>query len=312
MIQVFHSVGAARTALGGCVVTIGKYDGMHLGHQKILDELKAEAKRLGVPALVILSEPQPEEFFAGDAAPVRLNAFHDKVRFLDEFGIDAVYCLGFDRATSLQSPAAFISEVLLQGLGMRSVVVGEDFRFGHNRSGNIATLQQMGQQARFDVRPVAPCAESGERISSTLIRQCLQHGDCARAAACLGRPYSISGIVVKGRQLGRQLGYPTANLQLQSNRLPLFGIFAVEVLYNDTILHGVASVGFNPTVSDGTQASLEVYLLDFDADIYDSTLTVSFLHKLRDEAKFDSLALLKTQIDTDVQDAQTWFRNRKQ
>lgn len=312
MIQVFHTVAAARAALGSCVVTIGKYDGMHLGHQKILHELKAEAGRLQVPTLVILSEPQPEEFFAGDAAPVRLNAFHDKVRFLGDFGIDAVFCFGFDKDTSTQAPEVFVREVLLRGLGMRSVVVGDDFRFGHNRTGSIATLQQLAQAGNFNVRPIAPCIESGERISSTLIRRYLQQGDCERASGCLGRPYSISGQVVEGRKLGRQLGFPTANLQLTSNRLPLTGIFVVEVLVAGTTYKAVASVGYNPTVSDGSQAALEVYLLDFDGDLYGSSLTVSFLHKLRDEQKFTGLEPLKQQISADVQDARTYFRSRQQ
>lgn len=307
MIQVFHSVSAARAVLGSCVVTIGKYDGMHLGHQKILQELKAEAARLGVPTLVILSEPQPEEFFAGPAAPVRLNAFHDKVRFLDQFGIDAVYCLGFDKETSAQLPDAFVTGILQQGLGMRSIVVGEDFRFGYNRSGDISTLQRLAVTGNFAVKPVAPCSESGERISSTLIRSYLQQGDCLRVQACLGRPYSISGKVVEGRKLGRQLGFPTANLQLANNKLPLMGIFVVEVLHGVTTYKGVASVGYNPTVSDGSQASLEIYLLDFEGDLYGSTLTASFLHKLRDEARFDNLELLQQQIAVDVQNARVYF-----
>ncbi|MES2606808.1 MAG: bifunctional riboflavin kinase/FAD synthetase [Pseudomonadota bacterium] len=307
MIQVFHSVAAARTALGSCAITIGKYDGMHLGHQKILQELKVEALRLDVPTLVILSEPQPEEFFAGPAAPARLNAFHDKVRFLDQFGIDAVYCLGFDRETSAQLPDVFVSEVLQQGLGMRSIVVGDDFRFGYNRSGDISTLQRLAAAGNFTVKPVAPCVESGERISSTLIRRYLQQGDCEHANACLGRAYSISGKVIEGRKLGRQLGFPTANLQLANNKLPLMGIFVVEVLHGGTTYQGVASVGYNPTVSDASQASLEVYLLDFVGDLYGSILTASFLHKLRDEAKFASLELLQQQIAADVKDARTYF-----
>jgi riboflavin kinase / FMN adenylyltransferase len=307
MIQVFHSVDAARQTLGSCVLTIGKYDGMHLGHQMILRALKAEAERLRIPTLVILSEPQPEEFFAGAAAPVRLNAFDDKVKFLDEFGIDAVFCLHFDAQTSGQAPADFVRQVLLQGLAMRSLVVGEDFRFGYQRSGSVATLQQLALAERFELIAVAPCIESAERVSSTLIRQYLQHGDCERVRVCLGRPYSITGKVIEGKRLGRELGFPTANLATSGNRLPLAGIFVVEVQHGAVMRRGVASAGYNPTVSGGERMSLEVFLLDFAGDLYGSTLTVGFLHKLRDEQHYATVPLLQQQIAKDVQAARDYF-----
>ena len=310
MIQVFHSVAAARNALGSCVVTIGKYDGMHLGHQIILKELKLEASRLKIPALVILSEPQPEEFFAGAAAPARLNAFHDKVAFLGGFGIDAVYCLHFNQETSRQMPEEFVTQTLA-GLGMRAIVVGEDFRFGRERMGSIATLQQLSKPVGFTVTTVPHCHDSDERISSTLIRNYLERGDCKRVQECLGRPYAISGKVVAGRKLGRQLGFPTANVQISSNKLPLSGVFVVEADDAGVVRQGVASIGYNPTVSDAKQASLEVFLLDFDGDLYDSVLTVNFLHKLRDEHKYSTLAELQQQMVLDVQDARKFFGARQ-
>lgn len=307
MLQVFHTPTAARAALGQCAVTIGKYDGMHLGHQKILRELKAEAARLNVPALVMLSEPQPEEFFAGPAAPPRLNHFDDKIAFLESFGIDAVFCLRFDAATSRQPAEDFVAELLVAGLGMQSIVVGEDFRFGHNRGGSILTLEAMASAHGFVVRAVEPCIDNDERISSTLIRQYLSQGDCERVAECLGRPYSISGKVISGRQLGRQLGYPTANIELSGNRPPLQGIFVVQVEYGDRLLPGVASLGYNPTVSDGKQATLEVFLLGFSGDLYGATLKVLFLHKLRDELKLDGLPQLQQQMAADVRAASAWL-----
>ncbi len=306
MIQVFHSVTAARTALGSCVVTIGKYDGMHLGHQLILRQLKLEAAQLKIPSLVILSEPQPEEFFAGAAAPARLNAFHDKVAFLAGFGMDAVYCLRFDQETSRKLPEDFVSQTLV-GLGMKAIVVGEDFRFGHERKGSIATLQQMSEAAGFTVTAVPHCLDKDERISSTLVRNYLERGDCKRVRECLGRPYAISGKVIAGKKLGRQLGFPTANVHMGSNKLPLSGVFVVEVVDAGVVRQGVASIGYNPTVSDAKQASLEVFLLDYEGDLYDSVLTVNFLHKLRNEHKYDTLAQLQQQMALDVQDARKFF-----
>lgn len=307
MLQVFHTASAARSALGQCAVTIGKYDGMHLGHQKILRELKAEAARLNVPTLVMLSEPQPEEFFAGPAAPPRLNHFDDKIAFLDSFGIDAVFCLRFDAVTSRQPAEDFVASLLVAGLGMRSIVVGEDFRFGHNRGGSILTLEAMAPTQGFAVRAVEPCIDNDERISSTLIRQYLAQGDCERVAECLGRPYSISGRVISGKQLGRQIGYPTANIELVGNKPPLHGVFVVQVDHGGKLLPGVASFGYNPTVSDGRQATLEVFLLGFSGDLYGTTLKVLFLHKLRDELKLAGLPQLQQQIADDVRAASAFL-----
>jgi riboflavin kinase / FMN adenylyltransferase len=311
VIQVFHSPNAARAALSHCVLTIGKYDGMHLGHQKILSALQQEAQRLNQPALVLLSEPQPEEYFAGAAAPARLNHFADKVQFLEQFGIDAVYCLNFDEAVSKQQPAQFVQELLCTGLGMQSIVVGDDFRFGHKRSGNIDTLRELGAVHNFQVTAVAPCIAAEERISSTLIRQYLQEGNLQRVSEFLGRPYVISGQVCRGQQLGRQLGFPTANLALTSNKLPMTGIFVVEVTHQHERYAGVASLGYNPTVSNDKQVKLEVYLFNFSGDLYGQMLGVNFLHKLRDELKFDSLDALCQQITLDVEIAQRFLRSRK-
>lgn len=307
MTQVFQTLESARSALGSCVVTIGKYDGMHIGHQQILDTLKAESARLDVPSLVILSEPQPEEFFAGASAPPRLNHFQDKVNYLQSQRVDAVYRLPFNLEISQQSPEAFVEHCLLQGLGMKALVIGEDFRFGRNREGDVALLQKLGLQHGFGVIAVRHRVESDERVSSTLIRQCLQQGDCERVQRMLGRPYSISGKVVHGRQLGRELGYPTANVELLCNKLPMTGIFVVQVAHRGAVHQAVASMGYNPTVNAGETASLEVYLLDFDGDLYGETIDVRFLHKLRDEKKFESLELLKRQIASDVAATRHFF-----
>jgi riboflavin kinase/FMN adenylyltransferase len=260
VIHVFHNPAAARAVFPRCVLTIGKYDGMHLGHQKILQVLQQEAKRLAVPAVVMLSEPQPEEFFAGVAAPARLSHFADKVRFLEQFGLDAVYCLNFNEALSKQSAESFVQDFLCTELGMQSIVVGEDFRFGYQRQGSVATFHALGALHQFTTIGVAACVANEERISSTLIRQYLQQGDLQRVQAYLGRPYSLSGTVVQGRQLGRQLGFPTANIALMQAKLPLLGIYVVEVVHQQQRYAGVASLGYNPTVSNDLQPKLEVYI----------------------------------------------------
>lgn len=307
MIRVFQSLPEARAALRSSAVTIGKYDGMHRGHQAILQQLQQEAARLQTTSLVILSEPQPEEFFAGSAAPARLNAFHDKVGFLEQFGIDAVYRLAFDGAVSRQPARNFVEEVLLAGLRMKSIVVGEDFRFGYQRQGSVGMLVELAPVHGFALNAVPPCVDGGERISSTLIRQYLEQGECQRVSQCLGRPYSISGEVVKGRQLGRVLGFPTANIALKINRLPLSGIFVVTAQEGGVERKGVASIGYNPTVSADDKAKLEVFLFDFDGDIYGCDMKVNFLHKLRDEKRFSDLSGLKQQMMLDVSEAKRFF-----
>lgn len=305
--KILDSLSAAGRWSTHCVATIGKYDGMHLGHQRILDAVIAEAARLGLPSLVILSEPQPEEFFAGADAPPRLNHFQDKVDFLDAYGIDAVYRMHFDEALSQQSAESYVRDFLVEGLGLRSLVVGDDFHFGNNRGGNFALLQKMGGELGFDVSSVAPCIDGGDRISSTLVRQCLMNGDCERAARLLGRPYSISGTVVEGRKLGRTIGVPTANLELLTPRLPMTGVFAVKVGLPGNELDGVANLGFKPTVDSTMKPSLEVHVLDFKGDLYGDRISVHFLRKLRDEKKFSGLPELQEQIRKDIEQARACF-----
>lgn len=305
--KILDSLTNARRWSANCVATIGKYDGMHLGHQRILDALLAEAAERKLPSLVILSEPQPEEFFVGPEAPPRLNHFQDKVDFLADYGVDAVYRLRFDQVLSQQAPDDFVRQFLVGGLGLHSLVVGDDFRFGRNRGGDIALLRQLGTELAYRVTSVGPCMEAGERVSSTLVRQCLLSGDCERVMRLLGRPYSISGIVIQGKQLGRTIGVPTANIALLTPGLPMTGVFAVRVGLPGAELEGVANLGFKPTVESGTVPSLEVHLLDFKGDLYDEHLQVHFLRKLRDEKKFSGLPELKEQIQRDIAQARASF-----
>ncbi|MEY4642236.1 MAG: hypothetical protein RLZZ227_2230 [Pseudomonadota bacterium] len=305
--KVLDSLASASQWSAKCAATIGKYDGMHLGHQRILDALKADAARRNLPSLVILSEPHPEEFFAGADAPPRLNHFRDKVDFLAAYGVDAVYRMPFDYTLSQQSPEDFVRQFLVSGLGLKSLVIGDDFRFGRNRSGDMHVLQRLGNELDFGVMRIAPGLDGGERISSTLVRRYLHDGDCEHVTCLLGRPYSISGVVIRGRQLGRQIGVPTANVELLTPGLPMTGVFAVHATLPGRELHGVANIGFKPTVTSERTPSLEVHLLDFDGDIYGERLQVHFLHKLRNEQKFAGLPELQAQIQRDIAQARAGF-----
>jgi riboflavin kinase/FMN adenylyltransferase len=308
--KILTTIQEAQREFDSCVATIGKYDGMHLGHQKILDELLQQARALSLPSLVILSEPQPDEFFSrGNGAP-RLNHFQDKVEFLDEYGVDAVYRLEFDYQLSQQTPDSFVRKFLVAGLGIKRLVIGDDFRFGVNRSGNQALLQKMSSELGYQVIAVPACLTHGERVSSTLVKQYLHAGDCQRVRELLGRPYSISGKIIKGRQLGRLLGTPTANLELLVKSLPMTGIFTVIATVRGAEFKGAANAGYNPTVDDTLTPSIEVHLLDFNDDIYGETMHVQFVEKLRNEEKFANLEELKTQIALDLEQTRKFFASK--
>jgi len=301
--SVYTDFAAFRASHNGCVATIGKYDGLHIGHQHVLDTLNGIAKQQGLPAVVILSEPHPEEFFAGNKAAPRLTGFEDKVEFLLAHGVDAIFKMHFDQTLSNLSAEDFIQQYLVDGLGLHTLIVGDDFRFGHGRRGDFDLLVEKGRDNGFKVMREGSCELAGERVSSTLVRQYLQQGDCEKVRQLLGRYYSIGGNVVSGKQLGRELGTPTANIALDFDKLPLHGIFSVLVTHRDRQLQGVASIGFNPTIDDSRIPRLEVFLFDFDEDIYGEHLSVSFVKKLRDEYAFPDLDALKKQISVDIEQA---------
>ncbi|MDH5180813.1 MAG: bifunctional riboflavin kinase/FAD synthetase [Gammaproteobacteria bacterium] len=291
----------------GCVATIGNFDGVHLGHQAVIGQLADEAARLNCPAVVITFEPQPMEYFSPDKVPARLTRFREKVEALRRFAVDRVLCLGFNRELAGLSAEDFIRRILVEGLGIRYLVVGDDFRFGKGRTGDFQQLAAAGRQYNFAVVNMHTFAVDGERVSSTRIRQAMESGRLQEAERLLGRDYRMSGRVVHGEKLGRQLGYPTANIYLHRRASPLQGIFVVEVYgLAGEPLPGVASLGTRPTV-DGKRVLLEVFLFDFNRDIYGEHIQVSFLHKLRDEEKFESLEALKAKIAEDVQRAQDYF-----
>lgn len=304
LIRGLHNL---RPSYHGCVATIGNFDGVHLGHQAVIGQLAEKADELCLPAAVIIFEPQPLEYFRPEAAPSRLTRFREKVQALRRYAVDRVLCLPFNAKLAGLSAEEFIRRVLIDGLGVKYLVVGDDFRFGRGREGNIEHLRAAGQEHGFQVVNMHTFEIDGERVSSTRIRRALEAGDMGAAGRLLGRDYRMSGRVAHGNKLGRELGFPTANIHLHRRMTPLQGIFAVEVYGLDREpLAAVASLGNRPTV-DGTRTLLEVFIFDFDQDIYGHHIQVSFLHKLRDEERYDSLERLKQQIDIDVQQARAYF-----
>ncbi|OEY66648.1 bifunctional riboflavin kinase/FAD synthetase [Marinobacter sp. X15-166B] len=293
----------------GCVATIGNFDGVHVGHQTIIEQVKDRAAARNLPAVAVIFEPQPREFFQGADAPPRLTAFRQKFRALLAAGIDLVVCLKFDEHFRSYTGMEFINELLIEGLAVKHLVVGDDFRFGCDRSGDFSLLETVGDSMGFSVENTRTVLVDGERVSSTRVRRVLAENDLAAARALLGRPYAIEGKVVYGRQLGRQLDAPTANILLKKMP-PLRGVYVVSVeLAHGDAHHGVANIGLRPTV-DGRQPALEVHLFDFTGRLYGQRIRVTFKHPLRDEQKFESVEALKTRIAQDFQNARAWLNGR--
>ena len=289
------------------MLTIGNFDGVHRGHQTLIDRLKAKAADLGVAAVLLTFEPLPREFFQGEAVPARLTRFREKMLLLRAAGLDRVVLLPFNEKTAALEPEAIASDLLHHQLGVQHLVVGDDFRFGHRAAGDYAFLERAGARLGFSLEQCGTLLQGTERISSTRIRSVLAAGAFDAAATLLGRPYAMLGRVVYGRQLGRELGVPTANLRLQRYRSPLNGVFAVTAITEDGASYGgVANVGVRPTV-DGVEPLLEVHLFQFQGDLYGQRLSVTFRHKLRDEQKFDGLPALKAQLERDLSEARAYL-----
>lgn len=285
-------------------VTIGNFDGIHLGHQAMLARLTARAASVGAAPAVLTFEPHPREIFTPAAAPTRLTSLREKLEILRALGVAHVHVCRFSKPFAALSAEDFVRRILVDGLKARYVLVGDDFRFGAKRVGDIELLRRMGAEYGFEAETLPTVEAAGQRASSTAIRDALAAGDMALAAQMLGRPYSISGRVVGGDQLGRKIGYPTANIQLKHNKPPVKGVFAVRVQgLGQPDWPGVASLGTRPTVHANGRPTLEVHLFNFDRSIYREHLRVEFLHKLRDEAKFPSLDALIAQIDLDARQA---------
>jgi riboflavin kinase / FMN adenylyltransferase len=293
----------------GSVATLGSFDGVHLGHKVILKQLVDIAREKQLPSVVIIFEPQPQEFFLGEKAPARLMRLREKVQALLNEGVDRVLCLTFNQRLRSLSAMEFIEQVLIQGIDVKHLVIGDDFRFGCDRRGDFALLQSVGNERDFKVTDTHTLEVQSERVSSTRIRQCLEDGNFAEAEMLLGKPYSISGRVAYGQQLGRQLGVPTANLHLRRYRSPLQGVFAVTAQLHGKLIQGVANIGVRPTVNGDKKLLLEVHLFDFSQKIYGQVMDVIFHKKLRSEKKFASLDELQQQLQQDIHEAKKFFKS---
>ena len=304
--RVFRTLPAAASS--PVALTIGNFDGVHIGHQAMLARLADAARLLGVPPCVMTFEPHPREFFAPDKAPTRLTSLREKLELLARFGVERTHVCRFNFEFAKTAPEDFIERILRRGLAARWILVGDDFRFGARRGGDLAMLKQAASRCGFEVQAMASVMADGVRVSSTAVREALAAGDVRRAQSLLGRPYSISGRVVSGDHIGRQLGFPTANVLMKHNRPALSGIFAVEVHgLGAQPLPGAASLGVRPTVTNVPQPCLEVHLLDFDRNVYGAHLQVDFLHRLRDEEKYADVETLKRAIAIDVRNTRGYF-----
>jgi len=292
-----------------CALAIGNFDGVHLGHQALLKELKAVASTQPLQTAVMTFEPHPREFFAPEKAPSRLASLREKLERFSDAGVDVVYLCRFNQRFASFSSEAFINDILIKSLNAKTVLVGEDFRFGAGRRGGVVDIANAGlnlislPQVNLSDVDVQALGDS-ERVSSTRVRNALAAGQLNVAKNLLGRPYSISGKVIHGAQLGRKLGFPTANVHMRHERPALTGVYAVKL----DGLNGVANLGVRPTIAGVPKLLLEVHLLDFDGDLYDKHVHVEFFHKIRDEMKFDGLDALKAQIAKDVQVARHFFK----
>ena len=289
-----------------CVLTIGNFDGVHLGHQAVLQRVRARAAELQLPAVVMTFEPQPMEFFRPDLAPARLTNWREKVNLLQQQGMNRMICTQFNARFASQEPEDFVKNTLVDKLGVKLLVIGDDFRFGKDRKGDFKFLQDAGERYGFAVVDTQSYCREARRVSSTLIREALATANFAAAQEMLGHAYSMSGKVSHGAKKGRTIGFPTANFPLKRLHSPLQGVYAVQVHVAGKRYNGVANIGRRPTVN-GQGVQLEAHLFNFSGDIYGEHMTVTPLHKIRDEVKFGSLDALKQQINADVVQAQAFM-----
>ncbi|SDB20307.1 FMN adenylyltransferase [Pseudidiomarina indica] len=298
--QLIRGIHNIRPEHRGCVLTIGNFDGVHLGHQAVLAQVRAQAQARGLPAMVMTFEPQPQELFQPDRAPARLTNLREKHDALAQQGIERHLVVHFNQRFANQPARDFIEQVLVAQLGVKFLVVGDDFRFGKGREGDFTMLQQAGRELGFEVVDTQSYRRQQERVSSTATRRALAAGDFAQAEALLGRAYAFQGRVVHGQKKGRTIGYPTANIQLKRLHSPLQGVFAVQVQINDGKMYaGVANIGRRPTLN-GKQMQIEVHLFDFNGDLYGQQLRVIPKQFIRAEQRFADFRQLQQQIAADT------------
>lgn len=286
----------------GCVATIGNFDGVHLGHEAVIRKLEKQGKRLGLPVVVILFEPQPLEYFQPQITPARLSSLREKVMCLSQLPVDQIFLVRFNHVFATIEPEAFIKDYLIDSLQVQYLVIGDDFRFGKQRRGDFKMLQNTGQSAGFSVEDTQSFLVGEQRVSSTQIRMALQTGNLQQAQQLLGRAYSVCGRIAHGDKRGRSIGFPTANIRMMRKKTPVHGVFAVTMTgINNTAIPGVANVGVRPTVGGEQGVWLETHLFDFADDIYGYMVEVHFHQKIRDERRFDSFDELVLQIPLDIQ-----------
>ncbi len=308
--ELIRGLGDLKPRHRGCAASIGNYDGVHLGHQHVLKQLVGHARERALQATVVVFEPTPQEYFAAAEPPARLMSFCEKWAALSECGVDRIVCLRFDRTLAEMPAEVFIERVLIHDLGIRHLVVGDDFRFGRDRAGDFAKLKTAGEAYGFEVQAARTLSVAGERVSSSRIREHLAAGELETAAALLGVPFSVSGRVIYGDQLGHTLGYPTANIPLKRKVSPVHGIFVAAVHgIGGVSRYGAAYVGSRPAVN-GQREMLEVFVFDFSGELYGQRLQVELLHQLRSDARFENMEALKAQMARDVGAARAWLKQK--
>jgi len=306
--QLIRGIKQLQTFPQGCVLTIGNFDGVHTGHNVVINKLAEKGKLLGLPVVVMVFEPQPLEFFLKDNAPARLTRLREKIGHIQIEPVNTLLVANFNQQFADLDPEYFIKDILVKRLNVKYLVVGDDFHFGKSRRGNFSLLQEAGKQFDFQVTDMASYLIKGHRVSSTQIRDALSNGDLATAKDMLGRDYSVCGKVIHGNKLGREIGFPTANIQMLRKNTAIEGVFAVTMTgLSDSAVYGVANVGTRPTVNGGTKVVLETHLFDFNKDIYGKQVEVHFKHKIRSEMCFESLDDLKRQIQLDTAQAKTYM-----
>lgn len=292
---------------GPCVVAIGNFDGVHVGHQELIKALHERAAEQGLPAVLMTFEPPPTVYFQQQHAPARLTTLREKLGYFAQYGVEHVLCLPFNNALASLNAIDFVQHILVDCLSVHTIIIGDDFHFGYQRRGNATLLRDLGEKHGFSVHQMDPCLLNKQRVSSSHIRTLLQAGELAKAQRLLSRHYAISGRVISGDQRGRLLGFPTANIPIAESMAVLAGVYVVKVTgLEHHPLPGVANIGRRPTVG-GEGRLLEVHLLDFDRAIYGKRINVEFLSKLRDEQKFASMDLLKQHIAADKAQAEQYF-----
>lgn len=314
--ELIRSLHNLRDHHQKCVATIGNFDGIHLGHQAIISQLKEIAGKHDLPTVIITFEPQPQEYFSPGNAPARLTRLREKIEEMERLSVDRLICLRFDSELASLSPRDFVKRLLIEGLDIRHLVVGDDFRFGKDRQGDYATLEKMADEFGYQLEHTNTCSFAGERISSTRIRQALANDDLNLARELLGRDYAISGRVVHGDKRGKSLGFPTANMELHRLHSPVAGVYVTRVHImrrrqgtDETIHPAVTSVGTRP-MFDGEGMRLETHILDFNESLYAKHIRVVFLKKLRAEDNFSNVDDLIKAIATDIENARQYFARK--